>query len=487
MNKESAKPINLPHLSIYMMTFMIMSCENPLSDITEDFGELSFSSSMENWDGWSSESHGEDADADYDKLFRDEYVQRIDITIDEDYYQLMEDDMETNYGTFGSGGGVRSTSDDDPIYVPVTVEFNPADGSDEERTWWYVGMRYKGNSSLRESWEEGMHKLPFRLNFDYFDYIYDEIEGQRFWGFEKMTFSNGYNDDSLIRDKMASDLFQQGGIEAAEVAFCRVYIDTGDGPVYWGLYSMIEDPSDNMLDEQFADGSGNLYKPDDENDSTLSYFNEDLYPKANNEDADDWDDIENFIDIINECSSSSTDTDWQSDMETVFDVNDYLGYLAINNVFQNWDVYGSKAHNYYLYADPNDSNRFSWFPWDMNEAFTDDSKCLSLYATSNDYNDDDWPLLSNVMSQTQYVTDYIVKLETLFPGSDESGIFVESDIQDQMQAYSDLISDCVIGDENGEIDGYTWLDDDEDFTGELSTIQSLITTRFTEVKTYLTD
>lgn len=513
MNKPSPTLLSMSLISVYILAFMMVSCENPLSDISEDFGELSFIEYMSDWDGYSTASHSEDADADYDKLFDDTRVQRIDIVIDNDYYELMEEDMEELYGTYGSGGST-STSDDDPMYAPVTVTFTPDDGSDEERDWWYVGMRYKGNSSLREAWQEGIHKLPFRLNFDKFDYMYEAIEGQRFWGFEKMTFSNGKDDDTLIRDKIATDFYKEADIEVAEVAFCRIYIDCGDGdgPVYWGLYSMIEDPSDQMLDEQFSDGSGNLYKPDDEDDSTLEYFDEDLYEKKTNIDDDDWTDIKALITALDDDDEpeDTDDADWQSDLEEIFDVYKFLDYLAINNFIKNWDVYGSKAHNYYLYGDPDDDDKLTWFPWDLNESFTlssdtFNSKCLSLNDEDSDYDDDDWPLLYYVMHQETYIDYYQDKLEeyfynttdgdslfsttdTNYTTSDTTGTFTTNNkIETQMTTYSSLIEDYVTGDDDGEIDGYTWLDDDDDFTEGLSDLQELVSDRFDSVKSYLED
>ena len=197
------------------------------------------------------------------------------------------------------------------------------------------------------------------------------LKGQRFWGFEKMTFGSGKDDDTMIRDVLASETFLEAGVEAARATFCRVYIDVndGNGAVYWGLYSMIEDPSDQMLEEQFGSDSGNLYKPDDEENSILDEdnYSSSYYDKSNNEDEGDWSDIKSFIYAIEDEQRTDKDlthnnTDWQDEIEDLFDVEKYLEYLAVNNTIQNWDVYGAKAHNYYLYADPRDSGRFSWFP-----------------------------------------------------------------------------------------------------------------------------
>ncbi|MDC7233799.1 MAG: CotH kinase family protein [Spirochaetales bacterium] len=458
----------------------LVSCENFLSETVEDFGELSYLESIESWEGWTFDSHSSEADPDYEQLFDSNTttVHRMDITINSAYYEMMEDDMTDLYGSFGSSGRM-TIADDDPIYVPVTVEFN-------DQTWWYVAMRYKGNSSLRDSWQSGIHKLPFRLNFDYYDDVWTVIEGQRFWGFRKMTFSNGKNDDPMIRDVLASETYREAGVEAARATFCEVYIDCGDGegPVYWGLYAMIEDPSDQMLEEQFGSSSGNLYKPDDEYNSTLSEdnFNTDYYGKSNNEDEADWSDIKDLIEAID--SSGLSDSTWQSTIESVFDVDKFLKYLAVNNTIQNWDVYGEKAHNYYLYADPNDGDRFSWFPWDLNESFTDSSLCLSIDVGSDSsrgaYNG--WPLLENILDLEDYRDDYDKYIASFFVDSDS--LFDETQFDSWIDCYAALIEDSV----TAEIDGYTWHDsgyDSSDFYSDIDDLKNQISGRLSRAESYL--
>ena len=49
-----------------------------------------------------------------------------------------------------------------------------------------------------------------------------------------------------------------------------------------GLYTMIEDPSDDMLEAQFGDDSGNLYKPDGEG-AKWARFVQDSFVKKTNE------------------------------------------------------------------------------------------------------------------------------------------------------------------------------------------------------------
>ncbi|MGD1831448.1 MAG: CotH kinase family protein [Spirochaetaceae bacterium] len=483
-------PVNFREfpLLLLLLPFLFPSCENILSGTSDDFGELSYEESIEDWEGWTFDSHSDEAEADYEQLFDSNTttVHRIDITIDNDYYEMMEEDMENLYGEFGSGSS-NTMATDDPIFVPVTLEFN-------DQTWWYVAMRYKGNSSLWGAWQDGNHKLPFRLNFDYYDDVWTVIEGQAFWGFEKMTFGSCKDDETLIRDVLASETFLEAGIEAARATFCRVYIDVndGNGAVYWGLYAMIEDPSDQMLSVQFGSDSGNLYKPDDETYSTLDEdsYSSSYYDKANNEDEGDWSDIKSFIYTIEDDERSDYDLShnnetWQEEIEELFDVDKYLSYLAVNNTIQNWDVYGEKAHNYYLYANPNDSDRFSWFPWDMNESFNSSSMCLSMNVES-DYssgNYDDWPLLENVLGQTNYRDDYDTKIAYYFD-PDASPVLSEATFDNWITTYTTLVEEYVLD----EIEGYTWLDDNFDSTDYAEAVEELedqVSTRISKVSTYL--
>ena len=60
------------------------------------------------------------------------------------------------------------------------------------------------------------------------------------------------------------------GLPTPSLTWAAVYVDVGSGPVYWGLYSMIEDPQDVMMKTwdwgtkgpDLLKGKGNLYKPE---------------------------------------------------------------------------------------------------------------------------------------------------------------------------------------------------------------------------------
>ena len=423
---------------------------------------------------WTVASHCKGAEPDYDLLFDDSVVHRIDITIsDVNYAATMADLDELLGGGGGPGGGPGGFSDEDPMWVPVTVEFNGG-------TWTEVGMRYKGNSSLVSAYREGVEKFAFRFNFDMFEDDNPELDDQRFHGFKKMTFSNGFNDPSLIRDKMAADLFRAHGVPAARTSFARIYMDAGEGSTYMGLYAMIEDPSNKLIDTQFADGTGNLYKPDG---AYLDSFDESSFEKKTNEDEADFTDVQAFVAALN--ADRSDAAQWRSNLEATFDVSGFLAYLALNQSMMNWDTYGWMTHNFYLYADPSDGGRLVWIPWDMNESLIDRGT-TGPWATAGsvllDEATDQWPLIRYLLDDPVYAEAYRAELAGAL-----SGAFDSDAVAAQAQNYHDLIAPYAAGSE-GEAAPYSFLTSATAFEQSVSGqtgINAHVTTRHAAVQAAL--
>jgi hypothetical protein len=319
-------------------------------------------------------THSNDAAPDYERLFAMDRVHELHIRIAPDDFEAMRADLAI-IGPGGPGGPGRpggpggfpafggqapDLTARDPIYVPVTV-------SHDGHVWSGVGMRYKGNSSLMTARMSGNGKVPFRLDFDRYEDDMPEIRNQRFYGFDKLTFSSNFSDDSMLKEVLATEVFRDRGVPAARAAFYRIFVDTGNGDEYWGLYTMIEDPADGaMLDSQFADGSGNLYKPDGRGANWVT-FDEESFNKKTNEDAADFSDVAAAFEDLH--ASQSDPAKWREGLEATFDVELFLRWLAVNTAIENWDTYGRLAHNYYLYGDPSDGGKLKWIPWDHNMAF----------------------------------------------------------------------------------------------------------------------
>jgi spore coat protein CotH len=128
---------------------------------------------------------------------------------------------------------------------------------------------------------------------------------------------------------------------------------------------------------------------------------------------------------------------WRANLESVFDVDGFLKYLAVNNTIQNWDTYGRMEHNYYLYHDPVDG-LIKWIVWDNNEAFQVGKMGGSLSFGMTEIGTD-WPLIKFTVDDTVYFDQYKAHvksfIESSFAASRMDGIY--SDKQTLLQSFAD--------------------------------------------------
>ena len=332
---------------------------------------------------WTEETHGNDAAPDFEEVFDDTEVKRLDVVVSEENWQLMLDDMTATYGEFGqrSRSGGLLDAEEDPIWVPADVFYNGTQ-------WYQVGLRFKGNSSLQTPWEQGILKLPFKLDFDEFEDDYPQIDNQRFYGFKQLSLKNNYEDESFLREKVAADVFEDAGLAVSHTAFYELYVDHGDGPEYFGLYTLVEEVDDTVIETQFTSDDGNLYKPEEGGANFVEgAFSEEYFEKKTNDDEDeaDWSDILALFDALHDDTATTDPATWRANLEAVFDVDVFLEYLAVNEIIQNWDTYGRMPHNYYLYNDP-ETSLLTWIPWDYNEAFQEGNMGGALDLDFSDLN-----------------------------------------------------------------------------------------------------
>ncbi len=467
------------------------------------------------------------SEPDYAVVFPDDTVNEIIITISPDKYESMLTDMVGLYGEFGSGenktvamdapvnnraenvgpkqqdaaepdintenqqnppivdqngaaqpgmndrrgnaGMAMFESDENPIWVEATIEFNG-------ETWEHVGIRYKGNSSLKSLWSSGSYKLPFKLDFDQFEDEYSETEDQRFYGFKQLSFSANFIDSSFLRELVAADIFRDADVPSAQTAFYAVYVDTGDGPVYYGLYTAVEVIEDTVIETQFEDDSGNVYKPSG-NAATFAEgsYNEDAFDKETNIDEADYSDVQALYTTLHSSTRISDPAQWRSDLDAVFDVDGFLRWLAVNTLIQNWDSYGNAPHNYYLYHDPT-TDKLVWIPWDNNESLKSSSgrnSPLSLDLSNVGAN---WPLISYLKEDEVYLAKYNQYLEEI-----ATSIFYPERMASIFSQYHDLITEYV----EMEQPGYTTLTDISLFTNCVDELIEYTTERYNQAVTYI--
>ena len=455
--------------------------------------------------GWSEETHGKEADPDYEVVFPNDAVNAMTITIAPDDWQAMLNDMTATHGELGSnsrsrgqgvigqdevesrpeppaqgepgvvgqdgvesrpeppaqgepgvigqdgvesrpelptqgesgggrpaGGGPGgmaggNVSTENPIWVTSTIEF-------EGDIWTDVGVRFKGNSSLTNAWSNGSLEMPFKLDFDEYEDENPAIEDQRFYGFKQLSLSNNTNDATFMRDAVAADIMAEAGLASAETAFYELFVDYGEGPVSFGLYTMIEVIDDTVIDRVFGDDDGNIY----EADGTAASFAEGTFDgisvsfqKENNEDEADWSDIEALYTALHSDTRQTDPATWKAELEAIFDVDTFLHWLAINTVIENWDTYGGMTHNFYLYNNP-ETGLLTWIPWDHNEALSEGKR--SSMTLSMDAIDAKWPLISYLLADSDYYNTYVSYVDETI-----NTVFVADEMAEKYQEIASLI------------------------------------------------
>lgn len=468
-------------------------------------------------ESWTEESHCRTAKPNYELVFPQDSVNRLDIIFDPEEWQIMMDDMTDLYGEFGEmehstegerspppqppdgpphgfadasfprpgmpfptgagpggpgGHGLSIGEDRNPVWVHASILFNGME-------WLNVGIRFKGNSSLSFIWGEGIMKLPIKLDFDEFENDFPEIRDQRFYGFRQLTLSSNFMDFSLLRENMTADIFRNAGVPAPHTAFYRIYVDYGDGPVYFGLYTMVEVIDDTVIEEQFADDGGNVYKPEGLGATFAEgSFTEEAFDKETNQTEGDWSDILHLFNVLHSDSRTIDTSAWRMELERVFDVDGFLLWMAVNVIVQNWDTYGRSPHNYYLYNDPI-SGLLTWIPWDNNMALRSDKGLFPVLTLDLDDVNRNWPLIRYLMDDPIYREKYLENLELVLETAFDPEV-----ITDRYRYLHDLITPFVTG-EYGELPGYTLLDSPDEFDAALEDLVNHVSRRNLEVDAFL--
>lgn len=408
---------------------------------------------------WTAYSHSNDADPDFGMVFPDDKVLRFDIIISADDWSKMQNDLNLHIKD-GTTGWT-------PVWVTCSFRFSG-------KEWYKAGIRYKGNSSLKECVRRNIKKYSFKLDFDQFEDEFPEIEDQRFYGFKQLNLANGFDDMSLMREKTTSDLFRAFGIPAAHTSFCELWIDYGSGAKYFGLYTTIEDVEDTMIETQY-EGGGNLYKPEGPPATFASgTYNSLRYDKKTNTDSNDYSDIKLLYDIINSNIRVSDHQSWKASLEGIFAVPHFLKWLAANTVIQNWDTYGKMSHNYYLYNDPL-TGKLTWIPWDNNESLRPGKEGGALSLALSEVTQG-WPLIRYLIDDDSYNDTY----------KDFAAAFIEdpfsiASFDEIIDRQALLISDYA----QAEVSGFTFLPSPSVFDQAVSDLKQHVRNRNEAVKAYL--
>ena len=237
-------------------------------------------------------------------------------------------------------------------YIPATVEI---DGE----AFRQVGLRAKGNNSLRLTAEYGLSRYSLKLEFDHY------TDGS-YHGLDKLSLDASFQDNSYLKTWLVFDIMEFLGVPTPLHSF--VWVTVNGQP--WGLFLAVEEPEEAFARRNFGANHGQLYKPDYR---SLAEKNADVHLRYTTGEPEDYPGIfenakldpsaadrQRLVDSLKILNSGE-------DLETAVDVEQVLRYFVGQVFVMNWDSYlGHTGHNYLLYEE---EGKLSMLPWDYNLAF----------------------------------------------------------------------------------------------------------------------
>ncbi len=264
------------------------------------------------------------------------------------------------------------------------------------------GFKEKGNAS---NWFTSFgKKKPLKISFDEFN------SSQTLNGLKKININNFTNDPSLLHDVICFKVMRDVITVAPRTAYTKVWVD-GE---YIGLYLIIENVDKTFLKDHYgsANNDGNLYKTDRNCQMFMKWLGDakQAYKDKNftlntNETVDDW---SKFIDLVN-LLNNNYDADFKQQLESKFDVHDFLKILAIEKCCKSWDSYWGGGNNFFIYEHPD--GKIRWIPWDMNETFQE-IKAISGTSILSGYliptpQLDERPLIKRIFEYDDWKAEYL--------------------------------------------------------------------------------
>lgn len=247
--------------------------------------------------------------------------------------------------------------DNDELTVDIAVHVS-ADDFANDGTLSNATMRQRGGGARFAD------QKSFRIKLDSKDVLW---RNERYLQLNKHPFEN-----SRIRNKLAFDVMSQvPHLPSMRTQYVNLWIDDGQGPVDYGLFTHVERPNDDYLERHGLDPDGNLYKAEDFRfdaddlgdvavDANGAPLSELRYESVLN--IKEGKDHRGLFAMMSALHDPNRDFD--SVLDQYFNRNNVKTWMAVNLLLQQSDA---TRHNYYLYQ-PSDSEKFYFLPWDYDAA-----------------------------------------------------------------------------------------------------------------------
>ncbi len=259
-----------------------------------------------------------------------------------------------------------------------------------------VAIRLRGNTSRTAT------KKSYKLSFN------EYVPGRKFHGLRKLNVNGEHNDPSIMRSGLCWHLFDQVRIPHSRAAHAELYINDQ----LFGLFANIEQVDDEFLQAWFGSDAGNLFKCLYQGAPAELIYRADgrydlvgngtTYVLETNEASNDFRDFAQFVALVN----TSAIANLPAALEPLFNVEDFLRWMALSALYGSWDDYRYLANNFYLYHDPR-AGRFQFIPYDYDNTLGIDFFGINWATrTLNSWDSSPRPLSTRILQVPRYRRRY---------------------------------------------------------------------------------
>ncbi|MBE0543339.1 MAG: CotH kinase family protein [Verrucomicrobia bacterium] len=350
---------------------------------------------------------------------------------------------------------------DTNVYVPRVWLDNGA-------TNHHVGARYRGNTSYLMSGR----KKSINLEFDFV------TPGDDLMNYETVNLNNAAGDETIIREPLYFTIMSQY-TPCPKGAMARVEFNGS----LWGVYSMVQQFDGQFVREWFPSNNGDRWRAPNapvggftSSNSAFHYFgttNLSSYTRhyeLRNTKVDTntaWARLINAIYVLNTAPANER----RDRAEEVFAVDNWLWFLAIENLFVDDDSYWNKGADYAFYFEP-ESGRFHPVEHDGNEAFAAIGSVNYTLSPVQGATGNNRPLLYRLLPIPELRQRYLAHLRTVL-----GEYFNPGTMTPMINAFHALSITSIIADPNKN---YTM----GAYTNDLRALKAYVTNRYNFLKNH---
>ena len=221
-----------------------------------------------------------------------------------------------------------------------------------------VGIRSRGLGSRNGT------KLGLRVEMAYY------TTGQTLAGLSTIVLDNLWQDDAMIRERLAFTLFERLGLPAPRESYCRLFVNNE----YQGLYAITEEIDGDFARRVTGETDGTVF----EYHYVRDWRMEDLGGAASYKplfearthrlDADStlYNPIQELVREVN----GPDDAVWRERVEQYIDLTQFMAHAGVEAfIAENDGILGyAGMNNFYLYRQQG-SSKHRVLPWDKDNAF----------------------------------------------------------------------------------------------------------------------